>query len=91
MSKQAAIVDECPDPRKRWPLTDAEVFALMQAFTRDKSVITEEDALTLCKWAQSQKFGAYVLHLVLEGYVTVSVEAGAVKVGPLAPYLPDMR
>ena len=63
----------------------------MQVFTPGKTCITEEDALTLCKWAQEQKFGAYVLHLVLEGYVTVSVEVGAVTVGPLAPFLPDMR
>ena len=91
MLKQSAIVDQADAQGKRWPLTDEEVFALMQAFTRDKTCITEEDALTLCRWAQEQKFGAYVLHLVLEGYVTVSVEAGAVTVGPLAPYLPDVR
>ena len=58
---------------------------------RNVTFDTDEDALTLCHWAQAQKFGAYVLHLVLEGSVSVAVEGDAVRLGRLAPYLPDMR
>ena len=62
-------------------LTDDEVFQLMRAYTRDKTCITEEDALTLCHWAQAQKFGAYVLQLVLAGSLRVTVDDGTVKLG----------
>jgi hypothetical protein len=82
MSKQAAILDQDDLRHKRpWDLTGEEVLHLMQAFTRDKCTITEADALTLCHWAQAQKRGAYVLHLVLAGHLRVEVEGTAVKVG----------
>jgi hypothetical protein len=68
MSKEAASLDE-NSPRHKRPcdLTDQEVFQLMQAYTADKSCITEEDALTLCHWAQAQKYGAYVLQPTFKG------------------------
>jgi hypothetical protein len=53
----------------------------MQAYTADKSCITEEDALTLCHWAQAQKYGAYVLQLVLEGHLRIKVEGKTVRLG----------
>ena len=88
MSKkeQAAILDECTDTRKPYDLTDKDVFQLMETFTRDKTLVTEEDCLILCRWAQARKLGAYVLQLVLEGRVAVTVEADTVKLGPLAPH-----
>ena len=58
---------------------------------RVNACIADEDCVTLCKWAQAQKFGAYVLHLVLEGYVSVAVEGDAIRLGRLAPFLPEMR
>ena len=59
----------------------------MAAFTRGKACITEEDALTLCRWAEVQKFGAFVLFLVLEGRVAVTVKDGAVMLGALVLHL----
>ena len=52
----------------------------MQALTRDQTVVTEDEALTLCRWAQAQKVGALVLEMVLDGELSVSVEGEAVKV-----------
>ena len=82
MSKHAAILDQGESRHKRpWELTDQEVFLLMQAFTRDKTSITEEDALTLCHWAQARKLGALTLQLVLAGPLRVAVEGTDVKLG----------
>ena len=88
MLKQSAIVDQPAAEGKYWPLTAEEVAQLMQVFTRGKTEVLEQDCLILCQWAEVQKFGAYVLFLVLEGRVAVSVEAGTVTLGPLAPHLP---
>jgi hypothetical protein len=84
MRKEGAIVDDTTARRKPCELTDQEVFLLMQAYTADKSCITEADALTLCHWAQAQKLGAYVLRLVLEGHLRVTVEGDAVKLNQSA-------
>ena len=82
MSRKAGILDQAGSQHKRpCALSDQEVFQLMRAYTADKSCITEADALTLCHWAQAQKFGAYVLQLVLEGHLRIVVEGQEVKVG----------
>jgi hypothetical protein len=80
--QKTAILDE-DQARHKWPwdLTDQEVFQLMQAFTRDKCVVTEDDCLTLCHWAQAHKRSATVLALVLAGRVRVAVEGGVVTLG----------
>lgn len=82
MSKEVAILDQGADHHKApWALTDTEVFQLMQAFTADKPCIAEEDALTLGRWAEHRKRGAYILGLVLAGHLCVTVHAGAVSLG----------
>ena len=80
MCKKGAILDQARCPRKPCELSDAEVLQLMQAFTRGKREVLEEDALTVCRWAQAQKFGAYVLELVLAGHLVPSVKEGQVCV-----------
>ena len=75
------MVDQRRTRHKSCALSDEEVFLLMRAFTRDKSCITEDDAMTLCRWAQAQKFGAFVLKMVLQGHLRVRVENGRVRVG----------
>ena len=80
MSKQAAILDQARTRHKRpCELTDHEVFLLMRAYTADKTCITEADALTLCHWAQAQKFGAYVLQLVLAGRLHIVVKEQEIR------------
>lgn len=53
MRNEGAIVDQPGTRRKPWALTDREVCVLMQALTRDKTMVTEADCLTLCRWAQA--------------------------------------
>jgi hypothetical protein len=49
MSRKAGILAQAEARYKRpWALTDQEVFQLMQAFTRDKTLVTEADCVTLC-------------------------------------------
>ena len=81
--KTAFILDQSNGPCKRpWDLTAQEVLQLMQAFTADKTCILEEDALTLCRWAQAHKRGAYVLDLVFAGRVRVAVQDATVRLCP---------
>ena len=91
MSTKIGSVDQDEATDNFWPLTSAEVQQLMQAFTHDKVMILEQDAMTLCKWAQQIKYDAFALHLVMAQRVAVSVEGSVVTLGPLAPYLPAMR
>lgn len=80
MRKESAILDQRRPRHKPCALSDGEVFRLMQAFTRDKTMVTEDQCLVLCRWAQAQKLGALVLELVLAGHLSVSVEGEEVKV-----------
>ena len=83
MSKKAGILDQAAHQHKRpWGMTEQEVFQLMQAFTADKTCILEDDALTLCHWAQAHKRGAYALDLVLAGRVRVAVDGATVRLCP---------
>lgn len=81
-TKKTGILEEGGPRHKRKPceLSAHEVFLLMRVFMRDKILVTEEDCLAVCRWAQAQKLGAYVLRLVLEGHLAVAVEDGTVKV-----------
>ena len=81
MSRKATILGDAAAQHKRpWSLTSEEVHRLMQAFTRDKCMVLEEDCLTLCRWAQAQKRGALALAGVLAGHLVPLVEAGEVRV-----------
>ena len=83
MYEEGAIVDQAADRHKRpWDLTDTEVFQLMQAYTADKTCITEADALTLCHWAEHHKRSAHILGLVLAGHLRVTVAGQDVQLGP---------
>lgn len=80
MSRKARILAHDQDQRKLpWDLTRAEVCALMQTFTRDKNMVYEADALTLCHWAALRKRGALELDLVLAGHLAVQVRDGEVQ------------
>lgn len=81
-TRRTAIVDQAEGRHKQLSaLSEKEIFLLMQAYTRDKTCITEADALTLCHWAQGIKFGSYVLALVLEQRLRITVEGAEVKIG----------
>ena len=78
MARKARIVAQDAAPRQApWCLTSEEVLQLMQAFTADKSLIVEADALTLGHWAEHRKRGAWELALVLAGECAVRVADGA--------------
>jgi len=69
-----------PTPRQApWRLTSEEILQLMQAFTSDKCLIVESDALALCHWAERCQRSAWALALVLDGQVSVQVEDGQVQ------------
>ena len=80
MARKARIVAQDAAPRQApWCLTSEEVLQLMQAFTADKSLIVEADALALCHWAERCQRSAWALALVLDGQVSVQVEDGQVQ------------
>ena len=80
MARKARIVAQDAAPRQApWCLASEEALHLMQAFTADKCLIVEADALTLGHWAEHRKRGAWELALVLAGKVRVQVADGAVQ------------
>ena len=62
-------------------LTDAEMLRLMKGLTRGKSMIVEEDALILARWAQQMRMGNVVLEMVLDGQLVPTIQEGEVYVG----------
>lgn len=61
-------------------LTQEEMERLLRAFTKGKTEILEEDALTLVRWAHHMRMGAVVLDMVLAGDLIPVVDAGVIKV-----------
>ena len=73
----------CPMPRSlvkpEEVLTSAEVRQLMQAFTRGKTEVVEDDCITLLGWAQEQRLRGLLLEWVLEGSIQPHVVKGEVR------------
>jgi hypothetical protein len=72
-------------PVKRAPLrpvelTDDEMTRLLRVFLEGKTEVLEDEVLTLVTWAQTMRFGAFVLQMVLAGELTPVVENGEVHV-----------
>ena len=80
-TKTGIVDDTIARYKQRSALTDEEIFQLMQAYTADKSCITEDEVMTFLHWAQHCKLLAHTLELVLAGALRVVVEGEAVKVG----------
>ena len=80
MGRKVAILDQAAHRRKRCVLSEHEVFLLMKAYTQGKTVVNEDDAMIVVRWAEAQRLGAVLLGMVLQGDLCVEVEAGDVKV-----------
>ena len=80
-TKTGIVEDALARHKRESALTDEEIFVLLEAFTRDKTCILEEDAMSLLRWAQHCKLLTHTLQLVLEGHARIEVEGDQVKVG----------
>jgi hypothetical protein len=70
-----------PVKRRPWKaLSQEEVTQLMEAFTRGKTEILGEDALTLVKWAEAMRHGALCVEMILARAVIPLVQDGRVTV-----------
>ena len=78
MRKEAVSMRQEHETFKGYALSEAEILQLMQVFTRGKTCIVEDDAITLLRWANEQRSRAVILDMVLAGEIIPSVADGEV-------------
>ena len=51
-------------------LTELETERLIHAFIKGKTEVSEEDCMALIKWAMTQRMGAFMVDLMIQGAIT---------------------